>query len=138
MSTQGEAILAWLGRAITEREEAAHAAAVFGDAFSAGPEAPDCVYGTGVGGPYMRVAVPGFEGQTEAAVAHFALYGPQSVLRRCATDRKLLELHGGRAHSCPAIDYDGDYDDQARFYDHETCPAMQLLAEGYGWMEGDR
>ncbi|RSN50512.1 hypothetical protein DMH12_24840 [Streptomyces sp. WAC 04229] len=59
--------------------------------------------------------------------------GPASVRRRCAADRKLLELHAGRAHSCPVWDDDGDYDQRVDFYDHETCPVVQLLAEGYGW-----
>jgi len=136
VTAQGEDILAWLYGAIRMHEDAARAAEAFGDAFAAGVDAPDCVYGTGPGGPYMRVAVPGFEGQTEAAVAHFALHGPESVLRRCAADRKLLELHGGQGHSCPSYDYDGDLDSFARFYDHEACPVVQHLAEGYGWTAG--
>ncbi|MFI2620436.1 DUF6221 family protein [Streptomyces sp. NPDC018584] len=136
MSAHGEEVLAWLGTAISARENAARAAGSFGDAFAAGAEAPDYVYGTGDGGPYIRVVVPGFAGQTEAAVAHFALYGPESVLRRCAADRKLLELHGGRGHSCPAYDYDGNLDEFARFYNHETCPVVHHLADGYGWTAG--
>jgi hypothetical protein len=137
MTAQGGDVLAWLDNALREREESARAASAFGDAFAAGDEAPDCVYGTGLGGPYMRLAVPGFEGQTEAAVSHFALHGPDAVLRRCAADRKLFELHGGRGHSCPALDYDGDLDEHARFYDHETCPVVLLLADSYGWTEAN-
>ncbi len=59
--------------------------------------------------------------------------GPTMILRRCASDRRLVELHGNRGHACPAYDHDGDLNDQARFYDHETCPVIQHLAEGYGW-----
>ncbi|WP_147992851.1 hypothetical protein [Streptomyces sp. t39] len=62
--------------------------------------------------------------------------GPTSVLRRCAADRKLIALHGGRGHGCPAYDYDGDLDEYARFYDHEVCPVVEHLAEGYGWTAG--
>lgn len=56
-----------------------------------------------------------------------------SILRRCAADTVLLNLHAGRGHSCPAYDADGDLDENARFYDHEACPVLQQLAEGYGW-----
>ncbi|MFG2970827.1 hypothetical protein ACGFZS_46920 [Streptomyces sp. NPDC048288] len=61
------------------------------------------------------------------------LLDPAEMLRQCARDRGLLALHGGRGHSCPAYDYDGDLDEQARFYDHEVCPVVQNLAEAYGW-----
>ncbi|MDX2999929.1 DUF6221 family protein [Streptomyces scabiei] len=132
MTAQREDILAWLSNAISEREEAGRAALAFGDAFAAGREAPDCVYGTGPGGPYMRVTVPGFDGQTEAAVAHFALHSPESVLRRCAADRKLLELHGGNMHSCPATD-ETDYLDEWTHFDYsQACPVVELLAASYG------
>ena len=136
MTAQGEGVLAWLDDAISVREAAARSALAFGDAFSAGSEAPDCVYGTGPGGPYMRVAVPGFEGQTEATVAHFALHGPESVLRRCAADRKLLKLHGGNMHSCPATD-ETDYLDEWTHFDYsQACPVVELLAKSYGWTAG--
>lgn len=78
-------------------------------------------------------------GQCQPGCTHqFGINDSEAKLRRCASERKILELHGGRAHSCPAIDYDGDYDDQARFYDHEVCPVVQLLAEGYGWTGDER
>lgn len=60
-------------------------------------------------------------------------FDPQQALLAVARDRGLLQLHGGRGHSCPAVDYDGDYDDQARFYDHEVCPVVRNLADNYGW-----
>lgn len=145
MTAQGEDLLAYLDRAITEREAAAQTAASFGDAFSAGPEAPDCVYGTGVGGPYMRVAVPGFEGQTEAAVAHFALYGPESVLRRCAADRTLINLHQPDGWTCKvcANEEQADEDSEGEYHWSRPglafpCPTIEALAEGYGWTEGER
>lgn len=147
MTGQGGDILAWLEAAVAERENAARAAKSFGDAFAAGPEAPDCLYGTGDGGPYLRISVPGFEGQTEAAVAHFALYGAASVLRRCAADRKLIELHR------PVILHAGStgaaYFDTTRVCRScepprqfpETaypCPTIVAVAEGYGWTEAQR
>ncbi|MFK0288331.1 DUF6221 family protein [Streptomyces sp. NPDC090499] len=64
---------------------------------------------------------------------HIVANDPQDVLRSCARNRKLLDLHGGRGHSCPAYDYDGDLDENARFYNHEICPVVQNLAEAYGW-----
>jgi hypothetical protein len=71
-----------------------------------------------------------------ASIVHIAANDPESVLRRCAADRKLLELHGGRGHSCPAYDYDGDLDEFARFYNHEVCPVVQHLTESYGFPAG--
>ncbi|MFD8384274.1 hypothetical protein ACFV2X_38130 [Streptomyces sp. NPDC059679] len=77
----------------------------------------------------MRAQVPG-------AVCDCT--GPASVLRRCAADRKLLDLHGGRMHSCPAKDETGYLDEWKQFDHGDICPAVQLLAEGYGWTEGER
>ncbi|MER6249415.1 DUF6221 family protein [Streptomyces griseorubiginosus] len=133
MTAQGEDLLAWLNAAISDRTRKAEAALAFGDGFVG---ADDYVYGTGDGGPYLRVVVPGFEGQTEAATQHFADCGPTSVLRRCAADRKLLELHARRMHSCPATD-ETDYLDEWTQFDHsEVCPVVQHLADGYGWTAG--
>jgi hypothetical protein len=66
----------------------------------------------------------------------FGVNEAEAKLRRVAAERKLLELHGGRGHGCPAYDYDGDLDEFARFYNHEACPVVQHLAEGYGWTAG--
>jgi hypothetical protein len=133
MTAQGEDVLAWLDTAINDRTEKAEAALSFGDGFVG---SDDCVYGTGDGGPYLRVAVPGFEGQTEATTLHFAAYGPESVLRRCVADRRLLELHAGRMHSCPATDQTGYLDEWTQFNHSEVCPVVEHLAEGYGWTAG--
>jgi hypothetical protein len=59
-----------------------------------------------------------------------------AILRRCVADRMTIDLHGYRAHSCPAYDCDGHLDMNARFYVHEVCPVVQQLANGYGWMAG--
>lgn len=73
-------------------------------------------------------------GDRSQSVQHAAANDPETVLRRCARDRKLLELHGARHHDCPVYDDDGDLD-QEHFYDHEACPVVILLAESYGWKE---
>ncbi|MEU9578781.1 DUF6221 family protein [Streptomyces chilikensis] len=138
MTAQGEDILAWLERAITHAETTARAAAA-------------AVGGAGWDGWDREVAVdlPGgdtvadgvmygdmYEPMKAEACTHIALHDPALVLRRCTADRKILELHGRRGHSCPAHDYDGDLDEHARFYDHEVCPVVQHLADGYGWTAG--
>ncbi|MDX3343473.1 hypothetical protein PV409_36550 [Streptomyces sp. ME02-6979.5a] len=71
----------------------------------------------------------------ERAIGEAEQFG---LLLRTNADRKLLELHGGRGHACPSYDYDGDLDEFARFYNHEICPVVRHLAEGYGWTEGER
>ena len=118
MTAQGEDILAWLDDAISLREQKARR-------LGGGPfEVKTYPWG----GTYLEGAE-----LHEDEIAHIVLHDPASVLRRCAADRELLELHGGRAHSCPAYDYDGDLDEHARFYNHEVCPVVQHLADGYGW-----
>lgn len=63
-------------------------------------------------------------------------HSPKPELAAVRAAQSLVKLHGGRAHSCPAFDEDGDYDDRVRFYDHEVCPVIQHLADGYGWTAG--
>ncbi|MEU5360203.1 hypothetical protein ACFY9R_29035 [Streptomyces albidoflavus] len=86
---------------------------------------------------WLDAAITRAESEAGYSEGEFIFYqhagSPASVLRRCAVDRKLLELHGGRGHACPAYDYDGDLDEWARHYDHEACPVVQILAEGYDW-----
>lgn len=136
MTAAGEDILAWLERAIATTEETARRAprgkwtGTQDDFYSYQWHIASST-GTAVAGA-------GYEGggvYTEEAAKHITLNDPVSVLRRCAADRKLLELHGGRGHSCPAYDYDGDLDEWTRFYNHEVCPVVQNLAEGYGWTD---
>jgi len=135
VTAQGEDVLAWLDDAIARREEVARAAANL----QADPEngwgiVDDSSYAV----PGKRRTISphiGIAHEPESA-AHIVLNDPAEVLRRCAADRKMLALHGGRGHSCPALDYDGDLDENARFYDHEACPVVQHLADGYGWTAG--
>lgn len=149
VTAQGEGILAWLDRAISEREGAARLAT-------------QGVWRThdthlDLGGHTATVLV-GERNDTELLAwlptmshaswdearnawnnaEHIALNDPASVLRRCAADRKLLKLHGGNMHSCPATNENDYLDEWTHFGYEDTCPVVQLLAEGYGRMEGER
>jgi hypothetical protein len=129
VTAQGGDLLAWLYGAIRTREEAAHAAA--------GEGTPDWREDTmlyGVRDTTNRLVARTQESDA-ASVRHIALNDPHSVLSRCASDRKQLELHAAQAHACPSFDYDEDLDSFSRFYGHETCPVVRHLAEGYGWAE---
>lgn len=141
MTAQGEDVLAWLENAITGRETTAREALSFGDGFVG---SDTCVYGTGFGGPYLQVVVPGFEGQAEAATKHFALHGPESVLRRCAATRKLLALHAPQQDGsgfpdgmqCRTCSQDGG--DGYQYLVPYPCDTVRTIAEGYGWTGGER
>ena len=132
MTAQGGDVLAWLETAITRREFAARSA-------SPGPWVPGGIgdYGWTVHTGVRSVETEDSEiGQADAK--HIALNSPSSVLRRCAADRKLLGLHAGRMHSCPATDETGYLDEWTQFSHSEVCPVVEHLAEGYGWTGGDR
>ncbi|MFJ8677186.1 DUF6221 family protein [Streptomyces sp. NPDC093589] len=128
MTAQGEDLLAFLESAISLREQRAHA----------------------LGGQSITVTDHGWTTQLgggihldggvlhEDEVAHIVLNDPAAVLRRCAADRKLLELHAGSMHSCPAKDETGYLDEWTQFDYAESCPVVRLIAEGYGWTEGER
>ncbi|QBJ94499.1 hypothetical protein D0Z67_29465 (plasmid) [Streptomyces seoulensis] len=132
MTAQGEAVLAWLESAIRERERVASDAAA-----EAGGEWREDPFVYGVRDQKNALVAKSREDRARSIV-HIAAADPASVLRRCAADRKLLGLHGGRAHSCPVWDDDGDFDQRVDFYDHEICPAVQFIAQGYGWTGGER
>lgn len=71
--------------------------------------------------------------------------GPASVLRRCAADRKLLELHrpqqtGGGfpdIQECRTCSSDS-LGDGYQYLVPAPCPTLLALAEGYGWTGGNR
>ncbi|MER8002992.1 DUF6221 family protein [Streptomyces sp. NPDC095613] len=130
MSARGEQLLAFLESAITAREKAARAVGY--DTIAAG----DYLWGT----KYLllrRGDESKASSEMDADLAdHLALHDPESVLRRCAADRKLLELHAGRMHSCPAKDETGYLDEWTHFGGAYACPVLELLAEGYGWPGG--
>ena len=107
MSAQGEDILAWLDAAIAWVES------------EAGYSEGEFIF---------------FDVEDGQIADHYQHAGsPESVLRRCAADRKLLSLHGDRCHSCPAKGETGYLDEWTQFDYGDTCPVIQLLAEGYGW-----
>ncbi|MFJ2202455.1 DUF6221 family protein [Streptomyces violaceusniger] len=120
-------MLAWLNNAIRDRERAARLTESEGgqnwreDPF---------VYGVR---DQTNVMVARSREERAASITHIALNDPETVLRRCAADRKILELHGGRGHWCVVIDTDGDVDEFAKLYDSDVCTTVRLLAEGYGW-----
>jgi hypothetical protein len=148
MTAPGGDILAWMADAISDRERMAQASIDQATVNLAGAE-PSSVSvwrvierpatGTFVAtcDQWDRVAevVPTYGG---SHAEHIALNDPASVLRRCAADRKLLELHAGRMHSCPATDETGYLDEWTQFDHSQACPVILLLAEGYGWTGGKR
>lgn len=131
MTAQGGDLLAWLDSAIAIREEAARGADNGSwAAVELGYEEWEATVGSS---SYNGGAVANCH-MEEAR--HIALHDPQSVLRRCAADRKLLELHARRMHSCPAADETGYLDEWTQFDHSEVCPVVQHLADGYGWTAG--
>jgi hypothetical protein len=121
-------VLAWLETAIRERETAAREAdAGEWSASNTGYEEWEATVGSSL---YNGGAIANCH-MEEAR--HIALHDPKSVLRRCAADRKLLELHGDRCHSCPAKDETGYLDEWTQFDYGDVCPVVRFLAEGYGW-----
>lgn len=148
MIAQGEDTLAYLDRAITATERTAtEAAAEYGtkwyydDGFILARREDDMV----ATGSQDFLERPQGE--------HIALHDPESVLRRCAADRKLIAEHQevpnhGRYSEpeCPA-DCDGQHDDPpvcraCRDYAGDPLPSpcrtVRYLAEAYGWTEGAR
>jgi hypothetical protein len=122
-TAQGEDVLAWLENAMVARERALAAAEgrrLYIDPSDGRVSEPDGTWADGHDRLPNRYGV------------WLPLFDATQELARVAADRKMMELHGGRAHSCPAVDCDGD-DDQVRFYDHETCSVVLNLAKGYGW-----
>lgn len=135
MTAQGEDILAWTKDAISERETVARAAAALQD----DPEngwgiVDDSSYAV----PSKRRFISPHIGLTHEpeSAEHIVLNNPASALRRCAADRKLLSLHAGKMHSCPATDETGYLDEWTQFDHSEVCPVVEHLAEGYGWTAG--
>ncbi|MFD8899824.1 DUF6221 family protein [Streptomyces ardesiacus] len=156
-------LLTWLETAITAREEAARKAAVV---CGCHPPVPAWSFRDGDGPTDGRILVvddphPGvkrkisrrWNGSYEGLfmAQHVVLHDPESVLRRCAADRKLLKLHQavpdhGRYSEpeCPD-DCDGQHTgppvcmacrDYAGDPLQAPCQTLLAVAEGYGWTEG--
>lgn len=61
--------------------------------------------------------------------------GPAAVLRRCAADRKILDIHkpyGGRGYGGHACTGCGELNEDWAVEHANDCPTLQALAEGYG------
>jgi hypothetical protein len=135
-------VLVWLYGAIRMREDIARDARAGGEGRWHSGWCPEDeleegeTSGSGVSDERDRTVVYDEGRPSKVQSVHIALNDPESVLRRCAADRKLLELHAAQGHSCPSCDYDGDLDSFSKFYNHEVCPVVQHLADGYGWAAG--
>ncbi|MET9467416.1 DUF6221 family protein [Streptomyces sp. NPDC006544] len=72
---------------------------------------------------------------------HVAANDPAAVLRRCAADRRILEIHsyaGGDSWDQYACRGCGS-DDTGYLIDHtDDCETLLALAEGYGLTDGER
>lgn len=139
MTAQGGYLLAWTNDAISQRERIARDAA--SEAGGSWREDP-FVYGVR---DQKNALVAKSREERAASIVHIAASDPASVLRRCATDRKLLELHRGDGWHCavcaepeaPSEDSEGEYV-WSRTAMTVPCPTLLTLAEGYGWTGGER
>ncbi|WP_399559418.1 DUF6221 family protein [Streptomyces chartreusis] len=145
MTAQGEDILAWLDAAIT-RVEATARATMDRQPYDEWDAVGDDREGD-TARKYWSVVNIAQMYPTPAArdlAIHIAMHDPESVLRRCAADRKLLELHAPQqdgsgipdALQCRTCSQDGG--DGYRYLVYAPCPTVLAIAEGYGWTEGER
>ncbi|MES9522430.1 DUF6221 family protein [Streptomyces capoamus] len=79
------------------------------------------------------------------AAGLLAIHDPAAVLRRCAADRKILDLHKPLAttwsdyYACAGCGYDGaDYCSEPVTEHVNDCPTLLALADGYGLTEEQR
>lgn len=72
--------------------------------------------------------------QQRAIGIHVVAHDPEAVLRRCAADRKLLEIHGYHGGTYDVFACTGcGSDDMGYLVDHvNDCETLLALAEGYG------
>jgi hypothetical protein len=64
-------------------------------------------------------------------------YMADEVHRRCAADRKIVELHGSGAHECSVLDHTDNIDACHYVLEGDNCSTLLLLAGGYGITEED-
>jgi hypothetical protein len=160
VTAPGGDILAWTDHAISAHEAAATAAATahggrWVQGFPEQHKDPAMHYGWDADMVHLSQDNPhiAYQCLSDEIAALTVLHDPESVLRRCAADRKLLDLHQavtdhGRysGSQCPAEcagqhkgplvcascrDYAGDSVEA-------PCSTAVLIAEGYGWTEGER
>lgn len=150
MTAQGEDILAWLDSAIREREEVARAAHATDpspwtaevDSKATFDHARDAGSGLVVaanGNPLWDCEGASSLCMTAAASRHAALNDPESVLRRCAADRRLIAEHGpfsATDSSCKGCGLDNHEELLTGHYG--DCPVLLAIAEGYGWTGGEQ
>lgn len=134
MTAQGENILAWMDAAIAAREIAARAAT--GGLWE---ETGIGDYGWTVSAPSGAIVDTDDSDQGLADARHIAANDPESVLRRCAADRKLISQHGPCSDTdrgCKGCGFDNQ--EESMVDDYNSCPVLLALAEGYGWTGGER
>ncbi|WP_399554187.1 DUF6221 family protein (plasmid) [Streptomyces anulatus] len=132
-TTQGD-ILAYLDRVISKREQSAQEARDGGegrwhsgwreDYFACPDDKPEEgeTIGSGVSDERDRTVVYDEGRPSKAQSIHIALNDPESVLRRCAADRKMIGLMATETSET------GGQPLASRL--------LRQLAEGYGWTEG--
>ncbi|MEU1327151.1 DUF6221 family protein [Streptomyces microflavus] len=126
-TAKDEDILAWLDRTISEREAVAVAALNHGrgSAWRANGATVEIATAQAVYMDVFEETVVFNEGSpTEEQAAHIAANDPQSVLRRCAADRRMIGLMATETSET------GGKPLASRLLRH--------LAEGYGWTEAPR
>ncbi|WP_448333522.1 DUF6221 family protein [Streptomyces sp. DSM 41534] len=139
MTAQGEDILAWTNAAISRREDAArHAARVYGPKWVRPVDTDVVRVSTDSNGIW-------FQCLSEEIAEHVIYNSPEVVLRRCAADRKILELHSPDNGDCSACAEPEQYSEDSEGAGEWTrsavpfpCDTVRALAEGYGWTEGER
>jgi hypothetical protein len=151
VTAQGEDILAWLETAITAREDVAREACDGGEGRWHNGWCPEDELeegetdsGCGVSDERDRTVVYDEGRPTKAQSVHIAANDPASVLRRCAANRKLLELHRPQpdgtgfpdSFQCRTCSQDGG--DGYQYLVPAPCPTVLAIAEGYGWTGGER
>ncbi|KPC94474.1 hypothetical protein ADL27_14250 [Streptomyces sp. NRRL F-6602] len=138
VTAQGEDILAWLDAAITHHESEARAACHRGQGrWKAGHRGNSYAVSDEIG----DVVVYNEGAPSEAQTDHIALNDPESVLRRCAADRKLIAAHpvtrdvasGPHSFGCSVCHHE-----DLLVAGYGWCDTLLALAEGYGWTEGER
>ncbi|MFJ6069008.1 DUF6221 family protein [Streptomyces tendae] len=137
MTAQGEELLAWLDRAIGVREQVAQGAARNRGTRWVRP----------VDTAKVRISAAdlSFSVLNQEIAEHIIYNSPESVLRRCAADRKLIAAHpitrdvidvypdGRHGFGCSVC-----HTEDLLTIGSGWCDSLLALAEGYGWTEGER
>lgn len=135
MTAQGEDVLAWLDSAVSAVEDIARATTDRQpndewDAVGAGDEDDAARSHWEVVGIATMKPTPAASDLAQ----HIALHDPASVLRRCAADRMLIYEVRRTAQNAKDRPWDPMYGP----YAEAMLAAAKVVAEGYGWTEGQR